>query len=674
MLRLAYWLKNHGIARMRLEFLGRAALWAGTAIVASTGPSEARFDYIAAIETVASVAGRAETAKGFVFHDLSRDGRRQEHEPGIAGVIVSNGREAIKTGSDGHYELPAYDNMTVMVSRPGGYTTPVDADGAPQFFYHHKPEGTPATLRFGGLDATGPLPAQINFPLVRDATGESFSCVAMGDTQPYSNNELGYVRDGVLDTLLGRDLASAECMLLLGDVVGDDLGLLPRLKDTLAVLGLPQHYVHGNHDYDVDATSDEDSSDTWRRLYGPNYYSFEIGKVFFVALDNVVYPCTAADAAPDDREVCGETGSHPTYNGRVPEPQMDWLKNTLALVPQDRLIVLMHHIPLVSFSDSRAGRHQTDNAAALHELVAGRPALSLSGHTHTYEYLAAGEWYDGWQEKVGVTRLPFDHVVGGAPSGSWFQGDFNFDGTPMSFARDGTPPGFMIIEFEGTDYRITYHAANQPADRQMALSFNTPRFRTWFEAAWNWQDAQVRGADAIPPVSVGDLEDVKLFTPEEVREGVWLTANVWNGERNTRVHARIDDGAPMEMTRTQDGNGEAARIGIDNADPFAVQRQMTVGRYCWQSTSDEPRAQGIELWRGEHYAPVPPQGMSNGHLAVSSAHLWRMRIPEGLREGAHVATVTVVDRHGRERIDRIAFELRDERPPRFWRSELWPIN
>ena len=235
----------------------------------------------------------------------------------------------------------------------------------------------------------------------------------MGDAQPYSNQEVGFVRDGVLDSLLGRDdLGQMDCMLLLGDVMGDDLGLLPRFMNTMSVAGLPQYYVHGNHDLDFDATSDDHSADSWRSIYGPNYYSFEIGKVLFVALDNVVYPCTEADQAQDDRGDCGPTAEgEAIYNGRVTDRQMAWLEATLAEVPEDKLVVLMHHIPFVSFIDSETGRHQTDNLAEIHALLAGRSALSLSGHTHTYEYLAAGEWFAGWEDKVGVTRLPFDHMV-----------------------------------------------------------------------------------------------------------------------------------------------------------------------------------------------------------------------------------------------------------------------
>jgi hypothetical protein len=39
--------------------------------------------------------------------------------------------------------------------------------------------------------------------------------------------------------------------------------------------------------------------------------------------------------------------------------------------------------------------------------------------------------------------------------------------------------------------------------------------------------------------------------------------------------------------------------------------------------------------------------------------------------GAHVATVRVVDLHGRTFEDRIVFEVRSERPPVLWRGDVW---
>ncbi|MGP1394963.1 MAG: calcineurin-like phosphoesterase C-terminal domain-containing protein [Inquilinaceae bacterium] len=655
-----------------LSAAGAAALTVAVPTFAFPTVVEARTDYRGGIDvrTAAQTAAPRDTVTGRVFHDVSRDGIHQDGETGVRGVLVSNGREVVVTDGQGRYSLPAFDNMTVFVTEPAGWDVPLNDDLVPQFFYHHKPEGTPEPLRYGGLPATGPLPEAINFPLVRGADDDAFRCVVMGDTQPYSNTEVGYVRDSVVDDLLSRDLSDAQCMILVGDVMGDDLSLLPRFMDMMSVVGLPQYYIHGNHDYDFDATDDAHSADSWRRMYGPNYYSFEIGDVFFIALDNVVYPCGPADDGPGGRDACLDTAD-PTYNGRVTDQQMIWLENTLAQVPRDKLIVLAHHIPFVSFIDSNTGRHQTDNLAEIFALIGDRPALSLSGHTHTLEQLAAGEWYRGWEEQVGVTRLPFDHVVTGAPSGNWWQGDFNFDGIPMAFARGGTPPGHLVFDFDGADYRSTFHAANQPPDRQMALSFNTPGFRDWFQDIWTWMDENGRGFDGVPPVTVNDLPDVKLFTPDELNQTVYLTANFWNGDRHSRLTARIGDGPALPMTRTQDGNGEDIRSGAGYADPFAAQRQLTIGRYAYQSASGDPRTQGVEIWQGSQFGPVPPQGMSASHVADSSTHLWRVAMPADLPVGAHVATVTATDRWGRTFEDRIVFEVRDVRPPPRWQGELW---
>ena len=655
------------VARLKPRLLAGACAFT----LAAASPALARTDYIADIHVVPGTQGvAAETVTGVVFDDLSRDGVHQDNEPGIPGVLVSNGRDVVLTDADGGYALPVYDDMTVFVTEPAAYDVPVNDDMVPQFFYHHKPAGTPIALRYGGLAPTGPLPAAINFPMVRGHYAEDFSCVMMGDTQPYSNTEVGYVRDSIVADLLDRDLSDAECIVMLGDVMGDDLTLLPRFMDIFSVLGLPQYYIHGNHDYDFDATSDADSADSWRNLYGPAYFSFEIGEVFFFVIDNVVFPCGEADDGPGGRDVCVDP-DRITYNGRITDTQMAWIENTLAHVPEDKLIVLMNHIPLVSFIDSNTGRHQTDNLAELIELVHGRPVLSLSGHTHTYEHLAAGEWYQGWEDMVGITRLPFDHIVAGAPSGNWWQGDFSFDGIPMAFARGGTPPGHLVVDFSGNQYRTEFFASNQPADRKMALSFNTPGFRAWFDTLWTWMDDNGRGFDGIPPVTINDLEDLKLFTPEDLAEGVMLSANFWQGDRHTQVFAAINDGPRMELTRTQEGDGEDIRFGAEYADPFAAPRQMTIGRYAYESTSGDPRAQGFEIWQGRQFGPVPPQGMSSGHIADSSTHLWQLTLPEGLPVGTHVATVTAIDRWGRAYTDRIAFEVRDERPAPRWDGTLW---
>lgn len=606
--------------------------------------------------------------RGVVFEDRNRDGVRQAGEPGVAGVKVSNGLDVVVTGADGAYVLAVRPDMNLTVVQPSGWATPVDARQIPQFFHVHKEAGSPAQFRFGGLPASGTAPAQVNFPLARSEVDDDFSCAVIGDSQTYSNTEVSYFRDSTVADLLRDGPGAYDCILYVGDVVGDDLDLLPRLLELSAAAGAPQYLTHGNHDFDFDATSDADSADSWRRIYGPEYYAFEMGQALFVVLDNVIYPCGPDDLAMPGREFCGE-GESPTYNGRVTETQMTWLANLLAATPQDKLVVMSHHIPFVSFVDSASTKHQTDNLARIFALLEGRPALSLSGHTHTLENHAAGQNFGGWAQAVNVGPLPFRHIIAGAASGGWFQGDFDVYGVPMALQRMGAPKGYLRLDFGGTDYVETYLGAKVDPQVRQWLSFNTPAFRTWFDTIRTWAALPPADRAEHPPVSVNDLADTRLFTPSDLSQGVWLSANVWVGDAETTVTAAINDGAATPLERTQSGAGEAIKIGAEWADPFAAVRQLSVARVAVQSGSGEARNQGVELFRGQRLGPYSPRPMSV--VADRNSHLWRLRLPSDLPEGAHVMTVTTTDRHGATTVERIAFEVRAERPAPRWRAELW---
>jgi hypothetical protein len=641
--------------------LAAAAANASPVLAQAAGP------WIAAPEVSSQRSSDGEV-RGVVFEDRNRDGRRQPGEPGVPGVKVSNGLDVVVTDVNGAWALRVRPDMNLTVVQPAGWVTPVDDRQVPQFFYVHKEAGSPAPLRFGGLPATGPAPAQVNFPLIRSAVGDDFSCAIIGDSQTYSNTEVSYFRDSTVADVLRDGPGAYDCMVYVGDVVGDDLGLLDRLLEIGSAAGAPQYLTHGNHDFDFDAASDADSADSWRRIYGPEYYAFEIGQALFVVLDNVVYPCGPDDLAMAGRDFCA-AGQNPTYNGRVTETQMIWLENLLAATPRDRLVVLSHHIPFISFVDATSTKHQTDNLARIHRLLEGRPALSLSGHTHTTENHAPGQSFAGWTEAVNIGPLPFRHILAGAASGGWYQGDFDVFGTPMALQRMGEPKGYMRLDFNGADYVESYRGARVDPERGQWLSFNTPSFRTWYNAIRSWSAQAQAERAAAPPVSVNDLPDTRLFTPSDLAEGVWLSANVWIGDAATTVTAAINDGAAVPLERTQSGTGEAVKVGAEWADPFAAVRQLSVARVATESGSGDARNQGVEVFRGSTFGPYSPRPMTV--VADRNSHLWRLRLPAGLPEGAHVLTVTTTDRHGERKIERIAFEVRAERPAPRWRSEFW---
>lgn len=638
----------------------------GTAcVLALTAPPLAAKDttYIGSVEVITG-AEPGDMARGTVFLDTNRNSKRDDAETGVPGVLVSNGREVVETSQDGSYELPAYDDMNLFVTKPSGYVTPVNAQMVPQFAYIHKVEGSP-DLRFGGIDPTGPLPQAINFPLIEDTQDNAFSCLVFGDAQPYSNREVGYVRETAGQLLATRDNSETDCLIFAGDVMGDDLSLYPRFKNIIAVGGVPQYFVGGNHDLDFDAQSDQHSFDTFRREWGPEYYSFEIGDVQFIGLDNVRYPCNGVDPHP----FCAADRNH-TYNGVISKRQIDWLRNHLEFVPEDKLIVLTAHIPFVTFTDAHAAKHQTDNLNELYDVIGDRPALGLSGHTHTTENIEPGEHFEGWSENTGTGPAQFHQIITGGLSGSWWAGDLNDQGVPHATQRLGSPRGYYQLDFDGASYTDTYKTFHADEDTQMHASFNTPRFRDWAERLIAYRDLYGSDFDQTPPVTLRDLGDMSMVTLDDLEGGTWVAVNVWNGSKASTVSVSINGGPQVTAERTQAGDGEDKLKGVEYADPLALVKQSTQGSVAVRSIDGGSDTEGFTTWRGTQWKGEPgpfPRWM----LTDNSHHLWRAELPESLPEGAHVMTVTTTDRYGRTFTLTETFEVVGELPDPDWQSSLF---
>lgn len=619
--------------------------------------------YIGQVELIRGETA-ADMARGTVFLDANRNSKLDTGEAGLPGVSVSNGREVVVTGADGTYALPAYDDMNLFVTKPSGYLTPVNSQMVPQFAYIHKVAGSP-DLRFGGIAPTGPLPEAINFPLIEDSAGANFNCLVFGDAQTYSNQEVSYVRDTAGKLLAQRDNSETECLIFAGDIMGDDLSLYPRLKSIIAVGAVPVYFVGGNHDIDFDAHDDQHSFDTFRREWGPEYWSATIGDVHFVGLDNVRYPCNGIDPHP----FCSADKTH-TYNGVVSGRQIEWLKADLANVPTDRLIVMTAHIPFQTYTDAGSPKHNTDNFDELAAVLEGRKVLALAGHTHTVENIEPGEFYAGWKETTNVAGSPFHQIIAGALSGSWWAGDLNDDGVPHGTQRLGAPRGYFQLDFEGADYTDTYKVFGRDEGRQLHASFNTPRFRDWAQRLFDYRKLYGRSFDQRPPVVLRDLGDMYMLTQDDLAEGTWVAVNVWNGTKSSDVSVAINDGAPMRAVRTQTGDGEAKLTGVDYADPLALAKQATQSSVAAESVDGGAATAGFSTWQGTDWqgAPGPFEGWM---LTDNSQHLWTVDIPADLPVGSHVLSVTVTDRHDRVFSETLPFEVVETLPVMSWNSADW---
>ncbi|MEM6762396.1 MAG: calcineurin-like phosphoesterase family protein [Pseudomonadota bacterium] len=641
------------------------ALLAVTALVMPAAGKDA--SYIGTVHVVRGAGDGGDTARGRVFIDTNRNAVLDPGEAGVAGVMVSNGRDVSLTDENGDYALRAYGDMNVFVTKPAGFQVPLSRQMVPQFNYVHKEAGSPP-LRYGGIAPTGPLPQAINFPLIEDPVGDRFKALAFGDTQPYSNREIGYVRDTVGKMLVERDLSDVEFLIFEGDVMGDDLSLFDRFKDIIAVGRTPQYFVGGNHDIDFDATSDADSFDTFRREFGPEYYSFDIGNVHVVVLDNVRYPCNGID----DHAFCSANAA-PTYNGVIANRQLEWLRNDLEYVPADKLILLNAHIPFQSFSVAGEAKHQTDNFDALVEIIGDRPALGLSGHTHTTENILTGESYAGWMPNTGVGPAPFRQIVTGGVSGAWWAGDLNDAGIPHGTQRLGSPRGFYEFAFDGADYVDTYVAFGNEDHRQFHASFNTPRFREWARKLFAFADSYPVPVDVVPPVTVNDLGDMNMLTRDDLAGGTWVAVNVWNGSKDAKVEVSINGGAPIAGVRTQPGEGEAPLRGVEYADPLALAKQSTQGRMAIRSAEGGERTAGFQTWQGTKWAGQPGP-FESWMLTRMSNHLWRVDLPADLPLGVHTLEAKTTDRHGRTFSEKITFEVVAVLPRMDWDPAPWSTD
>lgn len=378
-------------------------------------------------------AAAQQWAGGVVFEDLNRNGARDPGEPGLPGVGVSNQKEVVETDRQGRWKLPADDDITFFVIKPGEWMTPLSEDRLPRFYYTHKPNGSPKS-KYPGVEPTGPLPESIDFPLHRQKEPDTFKAIFFGDPQPRTQKEIDYIAQDVVEELIGTD---ATFGVTLGDILFDDLSLFDSMNATVALIGIPWYNVIGNHDINFDAPDDKLSDETFERIYGPNYYSFDYGKVHFIVLDNV-------DWDGRKRKYTAGLGGH----------QLEFVRNDLARVPEERLVVLMMHIPLGELGER----------GQLFRLIEKRPyTLSLSGHTHWQAHQFFDQ-ADGWRGKQ-----PHHHIVNVTVSGSWWKGAKDELGIPHTTMRDGAPNGYSIITFDGHEATFDFKAARRPADYQMNI-------------------------------------------------------------------------------------------------------------------------------------------------------------------------------------------------------------
>lgn len=277
----------------------------------------------------------------------------------------------------------------------------------------------------------------------RQARGRVLRVALVGDPQVDDSTEMGYARRSVYRELRGR--RDLDMCIFLGDLVNDNMSLLPESVGVVDSLPYQCFMVPGNHDRDVyrspkSSMYRQRDLSTWRKAVGYVDTSFVRGNVRFVLMNNV----RPSDSGMTD------------YVGGFTERQKHWLDSVLNRgVGETRgrkplrvgvtpaLTILATHIP---FSQMK-GR---DSVLALIPDISR--LLFVSGHTH---FVSRDE------------SIP--ELIVGAACGSWWRGVRDSDGIPYALQSCGAPRGYFIADIhrDGT-YDLSYKCIGRPASEQLS--------------------------------------------------------------------------------------------------------------------------------------------------------------------------------------------------------------
>ncbi|MFB6278491.1 MAG: calcineurin-like phosphoesterase C-terminal domain-containing protein [Salinibacter sp.] len=358
-------------------------------------------------------------------------GRVTSRGSGLGGVSVTDGVKVVQTDTGGRFRFASSTRRPfVYLSVPSGYRMPEHETGTARFYQ---------PIEAGSEDT---VEATFDLQPVK-GNDEQHAFLVLADPQMGIEAEVQEFQSQTVPDVQRtlRALGDRPAFGVgLGDLVFDNLSLFAGYEEAVRQMGIPFLQVVGNHDLNFDAPGDPGSTATFRRHFGPEYYSFDRGAVHYAVLDDVFWP--GSD---------GFGNNNDDYLGHIDATQLAWLEQDLAFVAEGRTVIVFAHIPPLSTAYRRFGKQRPSpgarigNREALYDLLAPFDAHIISGHAHENEHRSAAG--------------PHEHVVG-TVCGAWWTGPI---------CHDGTPRGYAVYEVDGPDVQWRYKSTGHDADHQMRL-------------------------------------------------------------------------------------------------------------------------------------------------------------------------------------------------------------
>ncbi|MHB9054940.1 MAG: calcineurin-like phosphoesterase C-terminal domain-containing protein [Paludibacteraceae bacterium] len=407
----------------------------------------------------------------------------------LYGVAVTDGENFSSTNKQGCYELNVgKNNAFIYYTLPSGYKSPVK-NGVPYFFeknvFQNKNQN-------------------INFEVIKEKKSqEKYTLMVMADPQVAEESEfklLNAVLQDMKKLITDKSTIQPIYAIACGDIVFDKLNFFDNYKKLISQLGIPFYQSIGNHDMDYNNRSNELSTASYGNAFGPSHYSFNIGKIHYIILDDVFY-----------------YGFTYRYLGYIDEKQLSWLEKDLQFVPKGSTVIVTLHIPTIYNETEKA-----DYTTTISNSVMNNKALYKIFDSYNL-HIFAGHSHKQWNTQVNNNIIEHVHA---AACGAWWQGDI---------CTDGTPKGYTVYEIDGSNIAWYYKSVGFNKAEQFKLySIGTDSENNEFFIAnvYNYDDkwkVQWTENDTI----VGEMQRYwgkdplaeKTYLPDKNKKYSWLNVS-----------------------------------------------------------------------------------------------------------------------------------------------------
>ena len=411
---------------------------------------------------------------------------------GVENVVVSDGAEVTVTNEKGIYQLKSAKKWGyVFISVPSGYEVP-SVGVLPQF---HR-----------ALKNSADVVERADFKLEKVDGQDSYKIFMLGDMHLANRTgDLGQFAQFTSDLTdyMTRHKGEKMYALTLGDMTWDlywysNSYYFPQYLNTInsQIKNLQIFHTMGNHDNDFQTRSDYDAAVKYVDQICPTYYSFNIGKVHYVVMDDI--DCSSYDGTESRN-----------YVKSLSAEQLDWLAKDLSHVAKTTPIVVAMHAQV--FYPTTSGfkiDHDQVNTLRLFDILDGYTVRFVTGHTH--------KLFNVTPDAPSVDGHNFREYNSGSVCASWW---WSGNLTPgIHIGTDGTPGGYGIWDVTGTDFQCLYKSTGWPEEYQFrSYDLNNVHF--------SMADVPLMPSDISASVKNAYMQYVNAYPQNNDNE---VLINIWN--------------------------------------------------------------------------------------------------------------------------------------------------